>query len=292
MNMLSAHSNFRDVQYAASDIYFFKRHRTSVLSSSAYHCMQLLYTEQHNKYKHNPVFMDAGFQLDVQGCIPCDAKVIDRLQWLWGSPRWSPQLLVFTNRVNNNPTNTCSKVQLNKLLMACLTHNQPILLHTTYFEWSEHKSVLVDLAKKQLVHLVFSIGSTQHEWHKRWEPGTKTYKQRLQLMQNAVSAGIPCGFLLDPVVPGESLQGLYELFRLVTQAGIRWAAYRLWQAPTNIESSDVYSHKGLHSNNLQLINGFISQFTHYAKRFHLNRQDPIWYHPQAQEQNPIQPSLF
>jgi hypothetical protein len=284
MNMLSVHNNFRDVQLAASDIYFFKRQRSSVLSTSAYHCMQSLYTEQQNRYKHQAVFIEAGFQLDAQGCIPCNAKVVERLQWLWGSPRWTPQLLVFTNRVNNNPANTCSKLLLNKLLKACLMHNQPILLHATYFELAEHKTLLVDLAKKQLVHLVFAIGSTQTEWHNRWEPGTKRYTHRFKLMQDAVSAGIPCGFLLDPVVPGESLQGLYELFRLIAQSGIRWAAYRLWQDPLNKDTSN--------STNLQLKNGFISQFTHYAKRFELNCQMPSWYQPQAHEQYPIQPALF
>lgn len=290
--MLSAHSNFRDVQFAASDIYFLKRQRTALPLTSPYVCMQSLYTEQQNMYKHNPVFNEAGFTLDAQGCITCESNLVERLQWLWGSPRWTPQILAFTNRVNNNPANSCSKLQLNKLLSACLRHNQPILLHTTYFEFAEHQSIMVDLAKKQLIHLVFSIGSTQSEWHKQWEPGTKRYTQRLQLMQDAVSVGIPCGFLLDPVIPGESLQGLYELFRLVAQTGVQWAGFRLWQDNQPEFASNSKLQLNTHSSNLQLKNGFISQFTHYAKRFELNRQYPSWYQPNAHEQFPLQPSLF
>jgi hypothetical protein len=288
MNMLSAHNNFRDVQLAASDIYFFKRHRPQAVPLTSYQCMQALYTKQHEAYCHQDVFKELGFQLNEQGCIPCDKQLVHRLKCLWSSPRWHPKILVFSNRVNNNPANSCSNAQLAKLLQACLEHQQPIILHTTYFLFSELMPMLKEMATFNLIHIVISLGSSQPEWHKRWEPHTKPYSRRFQLMQALSNEGIPCGFLLDPVIPGESLQGLYELFRLASINGIQWAGFQLWNDSTERKVADNVSI----SNQEQLKKGFISQFTHYAKRFGLNRTIPIALKKGHFPNQPSQGSLF
>lgn len=274
MNMLSAHINLRDVQPAASDSYFLRRNRQQPVLNTEYHNMQSWYTENHLHYADSPVFKECGFQLDNQSYIQCDKKIIKRLHMLWASPRWVPKVLSFTNRVDDNPTNFCSTKHLNAVLKACLNQHQFIILHVTYIKFIEHKEILVELAKKNLIHLVFSIGSSQNEWHKIWEPGTKSYPLRLKTMQESCSAGIPCGILIEPIIPGEALQGLYELLRLTSQIGIQWAGYRLWHCSFTgkipIEKSKNYPN----TSQMQLEMGFISQFTYHCKRFKLNNQIP------------------
>lgn len=277
MNMLSARINIRDAQPSATDLFFFKRQRNRIAPETPYFDVTGWYTHQNQQYHQQAIFQELHFRCNKDGYIQLDSKIVARLNMWWGSPRHIPCVLSFTTIIDENPALMCSSRKLQEVLSACLHNEQAILLHTSYFSFVEHKDLLIELAKKQLIQLVFSIGSSEEQWRKKWEPGTKSYKERLQLMAECTQMGIPSGIILEPVVPGESLQGLYELLRLVRQAGVQWAYYRLW----NEQRIDIV----LDKQQEQLKKGFISQFTHYCKSFQLNSRLPYWPYPEAEWQS-------
>lgn len=273
MNMLSARINIRDVQPSATDLFLLKRQRNRIAPETPYFDLQAWYTQQNLQYQQQGVFQELGFQCNKDGYIQLDKKIVARLTMWWGSPRRIPCVLSFTTLIDENPALSCSSRKLEEVLKACLYNKQPLLLHTSYFSFIEHQNLLVELANENLIQLVFSIGSSQENWRKKWEPGTKSYAERLNTISACSQIGIPCGILLEPVVPGESLQGLYELLRLVSMAGVQWASYRLWEKSNSSQfTEEPYS--DTHQEHLK--KGFISQFTHYCKCFHLNSRLPYW----------------
>lgn len=272
MNMLSARINFRDAHPSATDLFLFKRQRTRIIPETPYFDVKGWYTKENQAYHQQAVFQELQFTCNQDGYIQLDKKIIARLQRWWGSPRHTPCVLSFTTVMDENPALSCSSIKLQEVLKACLANEQAILLHTCFFSFKEHETLLVELAQKQLIQLVFSFGSSQENWRKKWEPGTKMYSERINTLSACTQLGIPCGILLDPVIPGESLQGLYELLRLVSRAGVKWVYYRLWD-----ENKLTYSSNEMPNRHQeQLKKGFISQFTHYCKCFQLNSRLPYW----------------
>jgi DNA repair photolyase len=59
-----------------------------------------------------------------------------------------------------------------------------------------------ELARIARVRVYFTITTLDRDLWKRVEPGTPPPAQRLKAMQKLTAAGVPCGVLMAPVLPG------------------------------------------------------------------------------------------
>jgi DNA repair photolyase len=64
--------------------------------------------------------------------------------------------------------------------------------------------LLVEAARRTDVHANFSIGTLDEEVWKLTEPGTPHPRQRIEAVAKLNAAGVPCGVLIAPIIPGLS----------------------------------------------------------------------------------------
>jgi DNA repair photolyase len=80
---------------------------------------------------------------------------------------------------------------------------------------------LVEAARRTKVELCFSIGTLDEEVWRATEPGTPHPRKRVEAVARLNEAGIPCGVLVAPILPGlsDGREQLDEVVRSCVDAG-------------------------------------------------------------------------
>jgi DNA repair photolyase len=80
---------------------------------------------------------------------------------------------------------------------------------------------LVDAASRTKVELCFSIGTLDEDVWRATEPGTPHPRKRVEAVARLNEAGIPCGVLVAPILPGlsDGCEQLDEVVRVCVDAG-------------------------------------------------------------------------
>jgi DNA repair photolyase len=80
---------------------------------------------------------------------------------------------------------------------------------------------LVDAARRTTVELCFSIGTLDEDVWRATEPGTPHPRKRVEAVARLNDAGIPCGVLVAPILPGlsDGRDQLDEVVRACVDAG-------------------------------------------------------------------------
>jgi DNA repair photolyase len=83
--------------------------------------------------------------------------------------------------------------------------------------------VLTDAARRTSVELCFSIGTLDDEVWQATEPGTPHPRKRVEAVAKLNDAGIPCGVLVAPVLPGlsDDQKQIDAVVRACVEAGAR-----------------------------------------------------------------------
>jgi DNA repair photolyase len=82
---------------------------------------------------------------------------------------------------------------------------------------------LVDASRRTDVELCFSIGTLDEDVWRATEPGTPHPRKRVEAVARLNDAGIPCGVLVAPILPGlsDSREQLDDVVRACVDAGAR-----------------------------------------------------------------------
>ena len=86
--------------------------------------------------------------------------------------------------------------------------------------------VLTEAASKTNVQVNFSIPTLDKEVWKATEPGTPHPRQRIAAIKKLTDAGLDCGVLMAPILPGlsDKDEQLKEVVEAALDAGARWIA--------------------------------------------------------------------
>lgn len=87
--------------------------------------------------------------------------------------------------------------------------------------------LLKELAKLRLVHVMVSITSLQEELRQKMEPRTATAKQRLKVLEELSKAGVSCGVMTAPIVPGLNSMEIPDLIKAAADHGAVNAGYTI-----------------------------------------------------------------
>lgn len=87
--------------------------------------------------------------------------------------------------------------------------------------------ILKRLAERQLVHVYFSITTLDEDLRRRLEPRTATAAQKLKALKTLTLAGIPCGVMTAPVIPGLNDNEIPALVKAAADAGALSANYTM-----------------------------------------------------------------
>src|SRR5690606_380611 len=95
-----------------------------------------------------------------------------------------------------------------KVLELCLKVGNPVSIITKNSLIQRDQDILEQMARKNLVHVYFSINHLDNELKAVLEPRTATAAKKLTLIQQFSKAGIPCGIMVAPIIPGLNVQDI------------------------------------------------------------------------------------
>ncbi len=95
--------------------------------------------------------------------------------------------------------------------------------------------LLTDLAVDGLIAVLLSITSLDPELARRMEPRAVSPRRRLEAIEQLNAAGVPCGVLFSPVIPGLNDAELEQVLQAACAAGARQANMTLLRLPLEIK---------------------------------------------------------
>lgn len=122
-----------------------------------------------------------------------------------------------------------------KLLEVCLKYKNPVGIITKNQLVLRDLDILKQLAEHQLVHVYVTITSLDENIRQKLEPRTTTYTNRLKMIQELTAAGIPCGVMVAPIIPGLTNYGIAEVIEAAGNAGAYTAGYTILRLNGQLE---------------------------------------------------------
>jgi DNA repair photolyase len=139
--------------------------------------------------------------------------------------KWDPQPIMLSGNTDcYQPAE--QKFRLTRgLLEVCNQFNQPVGILTKNSRIIKDKDLLKEMAEKKLVSAMVSITSFNEELRSVMEPRTVTASQRLKVIEELSSAGVPTGVMLGPMIPGLNDHEMQRIMKAASEAGATFTAY-------------------------------------------------------------------
>lgn len=158
--------------------------------------------------------------IDFEQKIIVKQNVVELLEKHFSNKNWKPAPIMLSGNTDcYQPTER--KLQLTrKILEVCLKYKHPVSVITKNTLVTRDLDVLRELAQHKLVHVMVSITGLTEETRQLLEPRTATYKGRLLILKKLSEAGIPCGVMVAPIIPGLTN---HEIANVIEQAALHGA---------------------------------------------------------------------
>jgi DNA repair photolyase len=168
---------------------------------------------------HEYLGLDIG--ADFESKIVVKVNAVERLQAELRSPKWAGESIAMGT--NTDPYQRCEgKYRLTRgLVEALAAAGNPFSVLTKSALILRDLDVLRQAAQRTTVHTALSIGTLDEAVWRSTEPGTPHPRRRVEAVRQLNAAGIPCGVLVAPVLPGisDSPAQLEEVVTACVEAG-------------------------------------------------------------------------
>lgn len=172
---------------------------------------------------HEFLGFSAGLDFETRLLVKEDAPQLleEELQ----APTWRPQTIALSGA-----TDPYQPVERHlRLTRGCLEvlvrARNPVSIITKNALVRRDVDLLADLALDDAAAVAFSITTLDAELARRLEPRTSQPGERLRAMTELTAAGVPCGVVLAPVIPGLTD---HEIPRVVSAAVAAGASFATW----------------------------------------------------------------
>ena len=122
-----------------------------------------------------------------------------------------------------------------QILEVLVEFRHPVSIITKSALVERDLDLLQDLARDNLVHVLVSVTTLDDELKRRLEPRTAGPRRRLETLRRFSAAGIPCGVLAAPMIPGLNDHELENILASAADAGASFAGYVLLRLPHEVE---------------------------------------------------------
>lgn len=126
-----------------------------------------------------------------------------------------------------------------ELLKVMLEHRNPVGIITKNSLIQRDQDILEEMAKLNLVHVIFSITSLDENLRRTLEPRTASATKKYEVMKKLSERGIPVGIMTAPIIPGLNHHEIPELLKRASEAGAQMASYTVVRL--NGEIADIFS---------------------------------------------------
>jgi DNA repair photolyase len=180
-------------------------------------------------------YLDLSPGRDFETEIFYKPNAVELLRAELAAPRYEPSPIAFgTNTDPYQPVERDLSVT-RKLLELLLAHRHPITIVTKGSLILRDLDLLREFAAHDLVAVNVSLTTLDDELKRRMEPRTAGPKQRLAMIRQLASAGIPTGVLTAPIIPALNDHELEAMLEAAAANGARSAGYVLLRLPHEVE---------------------------------------------------------
>ncbi|MEP6640524.1 MAG: radical SAM protein, partial [Gaiellales bacterium] len=163
--------------------------------------------------------MDAG--ADFERRIVVKVNAVERLRAELRDPRWGGEHIAMgTNTDPYQPAE--GRYRLTRgIVEALIEARNPFSILTKSTLILRDIDLLAEAARLGLVRANLSIGTLDEAAWRATEPGTPPPRRRIEAVSRLVAAGVPCGVLVAPVLPGisDAPEQLEAVVRAACEAG-------------------------------------------------------------------------
>jgi len=151
---------------------------------------------------HTYLGLDAGADFDQRVVVKVNA--VERLEAELAPSRWAGELVAMGT--NTDPYQRCEgKYRLTRGLVRTLMNaGNPFSILTKSTLILRDLDLLAAAARQGLVRVSLSIGTVDDDVWRATEPGTPPPARRLRAVEQLRDAGVQCGVLIAPILPGLS----------------------------------------------------------------------------------------
>ena len=122
-----------------------------------------------------------------------------------------------------------------EILKVLQAYNHPIGFVTKSALILRDLDILAPMAKKGLAHVFVSLTTLDPELARVMEPRASSPHLRLKAIKELNAAGVPCGVMTAPMIPGLNDAEMEKLLEAAKDAGARRAGYVLLRLPHEIK---------------------------------------------------------
>jgi DNA repair photolyase len=149
-------------------------------------------------------YLDLNTSDDFERKIVVKVNAVERLRAELRAPKWQGEHIAMgTNTDPYQPAE--GRYRLTRGLIQALSEaRNPFSILTKSTMILRDLDLLVEAARRTTIGVSFSIGTLDEQAWRTSEPGTPPPRQRVEALRRLVDAGIECGVLVAPVLPGIS----------------------------------------------------------------------------------------
>jgi DNA repair photolyase len=149
-------------------------------------------------------YLGLNIDEDFDRKIVVKVNAVERLRAELHPRTWGGALIAMGT--NTDPYQRCEgKYRLTRgIVETLIEHSNPFSILTKSTLVLRDKELLAEARKRAHVRVDFSIGTLDEEVWKATEPGTPHPMQRVRAVEQLNAAGIDCGVLVAPILPGLS----------------------------------------------------------------------------------------
>lgn len=179
-------------------------------------------------------YLDLSPGLDFETKIFVKPQVVGQLEAALNSPSYQVAPLVLGSNTDcYQPLERRFKLTRG-LLELLWRRRHPVVVITKSASVLRDRDILAALAQLGLVRVFISITTNDALLAARMEPRASSPAQRFATLSGLNAAGIPCGVMIAPVIPGLTDRELETLLGLAKAAGARMARMSLLRLPGEV----------------------------------------------------------
>jgi DNA repair photolyase len=181
---------------------------------------------------HEYLGFSAGLDFESRIMVKEDAPELLRAEL--SKPSWKPQIVAMSG-VTDCYQPAERKFRLTRRCLEVLAEfRNPASLITKNHLVTRDIDVLRELARHDAVSVHVSITTLDRQLAARLEPRTSGPELRLDAIRQLTRAGIPCGVMVAPTIPGLNDHEVISILQAAAEAGARAAGYVVLRLPLGV----------------------------------------------------------
>lgn len=182
---------------------------------------------------HEYLGFSSGLDFETKIMVKHDAHAL--LEKQFRNRNWNPQIVMMSGDTDCYQPIERKLGITRRCLEIFLQYRNPVSIVTKNALVQRDVDILKQLASLNLVLVTISMTSLNHDLIRRMEPRTSTPAKKLETIERLVSAGIPVGVNVCPIIPGLNDTEIPSILEEVSRRGAHHASYTIVRLPNAVK---------------------------------------------------------